>query len=94
MTDSVRFLITIAAVVVAMGTSVVCPAKRVLVGGKLATVEVENRDKRGTNLVSEKGIGSQAATAEPLTSHVSFTAEGMGLEPTTGFPAPHFQCGR
>lgn len=21
-------------------------------------------------------------------------AEGMGLEPTTGFPAPHFQCGR
>ena len=21
-------------------------------------------------------------------------AEGMGFEPTTGFPAPHFQCGR
>jgi hypothetical protein len=21
-------------------------------------------------------------------------AEGTGLEPATGFPAPHFQCGR
>lgn len=25
---------------------------------------------------------------------VFFVAEGTGLEPATGFPAPHFQCGR
>ena len=25
---------------------------------------------------------------------LSNEAEGTGLEPATGFPAPHFQCGR
>ncbi len=25
---------------------------------------------------------------------IPYEAEGMGFEPTTGFPAPHFQCGR
>jgi hypothetical protein len=53
-----------------------------------------NRDKTGTNSDTQKTFGSQMVSTKPLTSRVSFEAEGMGLEPTTPCGAPHFQCGR
>ena len=56
--------------------------------------EDSDRDKTGTIGSVASNVGSQTAASKPLTSRVSFAAEGMGLEPTTPCGAPHFQCGR
>jgi site-specific recombinase XerD len=41
------------------------------------------------NPFGHKGFGVRSRNAS-----LSVKAEGTGLEPATGFPAPHFQCGR
>jgi hypothetical protein len=41
--------------------------------------EDSNRDKTGTSESIAKSTGSQMAASKPLTSRVSFEAEGMGL---------------
>ena len=51
-------------------------------------------DKTWTTRGQENKAGSQVLVFRSLTSPVSFPAEGTGFEPATGFPAPHFQCGR
>ena len=51
-------------------------------------------DKTWTTWGQENVAGSQVLAVSSLTSTVSFSAEGMGLEPTTPCGAPHFQCGR
>jgi hypothetical protein len=56
--------------------------------------EVADRDKTGTITVPRIDHSSQRPENKPNAGRGSFEAEGMGLEPTTGFPAPHFQCGR
>ena len=56
--------------------------------------DARDRDKTGTNAVPENNCGSQAVANQPLTSRVSFEAEGKGFEPSTGFPAPDFESGR
>ena len=56
--------------------------------------EVLDRDKKGTNALPKNGNSSQMPGNKANASCVSFGAEGTGLEPATGFPAPHFQCGR
>jgi hypothetical protein len=53
-----------------------------------------NRDKTGTSGSVANNVGSQMAAVTPLASRVSFVAEGRGLEPPTGFPAPDFESGR
>jgi hypothetical protein len=50
--------------------------------------------KTWTTGVQENEPGSQVLAVSSLTSRGSFSAEGTGFEPATGFPAPHFQCGR
>lgn len=59
-----------------------------------ARPEDADRDKTGTIGGCQNGGDSQVATGSHFASRVSFQAEGTGFEPATGFPAPHFQCGR
>ena len=50
----------------------------------------------GGNRQEARGAGFQAGL-DPARSRGDrgiVKAEGMGFEPTTGFPAPQFQCGR
>lgn len=54
-------------------------------------LEVADRDKTGTTACPKNSNGPQTPVNQALASRVFFQAEGMGLEPTTGFPAPHFQ---
>lgn len=56
--------------------------------------EAGDRDKTGTSPVPQNDEGSQVAENKPDASCGSFKAEGTRLELATGFPAPHFQCGR
>ncbi len=53
--------------------------------------QVDRRDKRGTTARHENKDRSQGLADQQLASSFSFEAEGTGLEPATGFPAPHFQ---
>ena len=55
--------------------------------------EVADRDKTGTNGCPTNENGSQVAVSSVLASRVSFRAEGKGLEPSTGYPAPDFESG-
>ena len=55
------------------------------------TCEDENRDKTGTSRSLEMTNGSLTREFPTFASRQSSLAEGMGLEPTTGFPAPEFQ---
>ena len=50
-------------------------------------------DKTWTTWGQEKEAGSQVLAAVALTSPGSFTAEGKGVEPSTGYPAPDFESG-
>jgi len=45
-------------------------------------------DRTWTTRGQEKEVGSQVLVSSSLTSPVSFNAEGKGLEPSTGKPAP------
>jgi integrase-like protein len=49
----------------------------------------EPANQKRENPCAGKGFGADRRQLSP-----SDKAEGMGLEPTTGYPAPHFQCGR
>lgn len=51
-------------------------------------------DKTGTTWGAPNCAAAQTTVAKSFGTTFSFSAEGMGIEPTTGFPAPHFQCGR
>ena len=62
--------------------------------GGLLLAELVDRDKSGTTGCQETKMDSQALCLQVLTRPASFQAEGTGLEPATGYPAPHFQCGR
>lgn len=53
-----------------------------------------NRDKTGTSASPQNTIGPQMPNSQALASRMILEAEGMGLEPTTGCPAPEFQSGR
>ena len=55
--------------------------------------DARDRDKTGINDPTSKTIGTQSVTDQAFASSCSFRAEGMGLEPTTGCPAPEFQSG-
>ena len=53
-----------------------------------------DRDKTGTNAMSIKAKHSQMPEKKPKAVGLQNEAEGTRLELATGFPAPHFQCGR
>ncbi len=91
-----RFLTMIAAVFLLVIDTATAPLVATAAGMNTKTsipVQAENadRDKTGTRGGLKNKAGSQVAILKGLASRVSFQAEGMGLEPTTGFPAPHFQ---
>ena len=65
----------------------------VVSGASAVNGRVANWDKTGTTGGQEKEAGSQAAIVKALASRVSFPAEGTGLEPATGKPAPDFESG-
>ena len=56
--------------------------------------EVDHRAKTGTRSLGTNGNSSQTPINKAITSRHVFQAEGTGVEPATGCPAPHFQCGR
>ncbi len=55
--------------------------------------EVVDRDNTGTNGAAEKTGVSQTPVKQVVANRPSFKAEGRGLEPPTGFPAPDFESG-
>ena len=55
------------------------------------TAKFANRDKSGTTAGAKTKKGSQVPEFQGAASLVSLRAEGMGLEPTTGFPASDFE---
>jgi hypothetical protein len=57
------------------------------------SVAIHNRDKTGTSASPETTNGSRTREISMSASRQDTVAEGMGLEPTTGFPAPEFQSG-
>ena len=56
--------------------------------------EVANRDKTGTSTVPRTTATPQSLIFPRSADGQRSEAEGMGLEPTTGCPAPEFQSGR
>ena len=54
--------------------------------------EETNRDKTGTTWCQDNEADAQTQFNSALTTLHFSAAEGTGLEPATGFPAPHFQC--
>ena len=74
------------------------PAAAVAVGSAGAEIPGIGRgnlslDKTWTTRGQENEAGSQVLIVRSLTSPVSFTAEGKGVEPSTGYPAPDFESG-
>ena len=65
-----------------------------LVPKQTASGGAMGRDKSWTSEGAKNAHRSQVQSELALTTCASFVAEGTGLEPATGFPAPHFQCGR
>ena len=55
---------------------------------------VTNRDNTGTSNVPKMTDNPQSLVFTRSASGQQLEAEGMGLEPTTGCPAPEFQSGR
>ncbi len=55
------------------------------------TTAVNNRDKTGTSTCSETTDSPPTREISMSASRQNVEAEGMGLEPTTGCPAPEFQ---
>ena len=53
-----------------------------------------NRDKTGTSTNPKNTSDSQIAKNKPNASRGSFSAEGKGFEPSTGFPALDFESSR
>jgi hypothetical protein len=53
-----------------------------------------DRDKTGTSLGGQDQQGSQTLVFPTFSSRSVLEAEGRGLEPPTGFPAPDFESGR
>jgi hypothetical protein len=56
--------------------------------------EFSSRDKSGTTGWLGHQALSQVTVYSGLAKGRSFLAEGTRLELATGYPAPHFQCGR
>ena len=56
--------------------------------------QVSGRDKTGTNGCPVLEAISQHHTGKELATARSFEAEGKGVEPSTGCPAPDFESGR
>jgi integrase len=64
-------------------------------GDGRVTARVSKRGLKCTNMAhSTKRVADVADAGKSVASQRVSGAEGMGLEPTTGCPAPHFQCGR
>ncbi len=64
-------------------------------GDARVTVRVSKQGRKCTNMAHSVDRAAHAVEAhKSVASQRVSEAEGMGLEPTTGFPAPHFQCGR
>ena len=73
-----------------------CHAGQPAAFGRLTSsgAEFSIRDKSWTTgCLGARGV-SQGGERKAVTTRRSFAAEGTGLEPATGCPAPHFQCGR
>ena len=58
---------------------------------KLDAQQVGSLDNSWTNDAPSKSQSSESKGAEAFTAVGSFAAEGTGLEPATGCPAPEFQ---
>lgn len=58
------------------------------------TAESGDRDRTGTPALQNECRGGQTLEFPALEHAEIIRAEGMGLEPTTGCPAPEFQSGR
>ena len=54
-------------------------------------LEVGDRDKTGTTRLAGQGSVVQMPKITPYSEAPSIAAEGTGLEPATGCPAPEFQ---
>jgi hypothetical protein len=63
-------------------------------GLKAKISEARHRDNSWTTGVQENRINSEITPQSVLANRSSFGAEGTGLEPATGFPAPHFQVAK
>ncbi len=66
------------------------------VGASALSVKLRDTrlDKTGTNRAAKNDNSPQTPVFQALTSCGSLKAEGKGLEPSTGCPAPDFESGR
>jgi hypothetical protein len=65
------------------------------IGGRRACGRSWRPLTREAGSLLEFADGPAAKKSGPLSLFFErFKAEGTGVEPATGFPAPHFQCGR
>jgi hypothetical protein len=55
------------------------------------SLEDSRRDKTGTTQGLPNNTASQTTAVQGLARRFSFSAEGMGFEPTTPFGAPDFE---
>ena len=69
-------------------------ARMIRFDATIDVIEEANRDKKGTTLFPATTNDWKNADFSANKDAENFEAEGMGLEPTTGFPAPEFQSGR
>ena len=56
-------------------------------GSRFSTISAQRKEQQKCRQRKLKAVS-------PLGRRLHLGAEGMGLEPTTPFGAPHFQCGR
>ena len=81
----------IGALVATMDAS--CRAER-CAGPERCGVEARDRDKTGTTARPKVMHRAQMPRIAAFAQRIDFAAEGTGVEPATGCPAPEFQSGR
>ncbi len=81
----------------ALSIATCAPASEALIGKALKPADALKGlclDKCGTTALIPRSSVSQAAAETALANTVSFSAEGTGFEPATGFPASDFESDR